>query len=233
MSMLPKANHQERIGERYVKNKEVSMHTLNKRAEKKLDYVVQGFEAAMGDKHTQTNHKNLSYQLQCGGFKHLNNLTLDYIGYENRLWAFAYNLNLKSTLDVSGYKNPETEDCRFVVQSTGKIRVSEPKWVDSGSRCSDEKVDLYLKRLSHKLIMDRIAALDMMKLEINFSAKTQLWTVKYQSIIGSTNWILIPPVLQLIKYTPEEMVRTLEFFELVLDAVSDPFRDVSQPKKKK
>lgn len=232
MSMLPKANHQERIGEQYIKTKEVSMHALNKRAEKKLDYVVKGFETAMGDKHTLTNHTNLSYQLQCNGFKHLTNLTLDYIGYENRLWAFAYNLNLKSTLDASQYKNPETEDCKFVVQSKGKIRVSSPMWVDSGSRCSEEKADAYLKRLSHKLIMDRIAALDMMKIQVSFSSKSQQWTIKYQSIIGSTNWILIPPVLQLIKYTPEEMVRTLEFFELVLDAVTDPEKNISQPKKK-
>lgn len=233
MNILPKADHQERIGERYVKNKEVPMHMLNKRAEKKLDYVVKAFVDVMGERHIETTHKNLSYHLICAGFKHLNNLTLDYIGYENRLWAFAYNLKLKSTLDVSKNKDPETDDCKFIVQSKGKIRVSEPKWVDSGSRCSEEKVDAYLKRLSHKLIMDRISALDMMKLQVSYNSKSQQWTVKYQSIIGSTNWILIPPVLQLIKYTPEEMVRTLEFFELVFDAVSDPYKDVSQPKKKK
>jgi len=233
MSMLPKADHQERIGERYVKEKEVSMHMLNKRVEKKLDYVVKSFTDVIGERLIDTTHKNLSYTLACTGFKHLSNLTLDYMGYENRLWAFAYNLNLKSTLDVSTYKNPETENCNFVVQSKGKIRVSEPKWVDSGSRCSEEKVEAYLKRLSHKLIMDRIAALDMMKVQVSYSAKSQQWTIKYKSIIGSTNWILIPPVLQLIKYRPEEMVRTLEFFELVFDAVSDPYKDVSQPKKKK
>ena len=208
------------------------MHTLNKRAEKKLNFVVQGFEAAMGDKHTQTNHKNLSYDIQCDGFKHLKHLTLDYHGYENRLWAFAYNLNLKSTMDVSVNKNAETEDCKFVIQSKGKIRITAPKWVDGGSHCQGEKADAYLKRLSHKLIMDRIIALDMMKVQVSFSAKTHQWTVKYQSIIGSTNWILIPPVLQLIKYKPEEVVRTLEFFELVLDAVSDPNKNISQPKKK-
>jgi hypothetical protein len=232
MSILPKSDHQERIGERYVKNKEVSMHMLNKRAERKLDYVVKAFADVMGDRHIETTHASLSYSLLCNGFKHLKNLTLDYIGYENRLWAFAYNLNLKSTLDASQYKNPETEDCKFVVQSKGKIRVSSPQWVDSGSRCSEEKVDAYLKRLSHKLIMDRITALDMMKIQVSYNAKAQQWTVKYQSIIGSTNWILIPPVLQLIKYTPEEMVRTLEFFELVLDSVTDPEKNISQPKKK-
>jgi hypothetical protein len=232
MGILPKSDHQERIGERYVKNKEVSMHMLNKRAERKLDYVVKAFADVMGERHIETNHTSLSYNLQCTGFKHLKNLNLDYIGYENRLWAFAYNLNLKITLDASQYKNPETEDCKFVVQSKGKIRVSAPQWVDSGSRCSEEKVDAYLKRLSHKLIMDRITALDMMKIQISYNARAQQWTVKYQSIIGSTNWILIPPVLQLIKYTPEEMVRTLEFFELVLDAVTDPYKTTSQPKKK-
>jgi hypothetical protein len=230
--MLPKADHQERIGERYVKNKEVSMHMLNKRAEKKLDYVVKAFVDVMGERHLETTHKSLSYNLKCQGFKHLDNLTLDYIGYENRLWAFAYNLNLKSTLDVSQDKNPETEDCKFIIHSKGKIRVSAPMWMDSGSKCAEEKVDVYLKRLSHKLIMDRIAALDMMKVQVSYSAKSQQWTLKYQSIIGSTNWILIPPVLQLIKYKPEEMVRTLEFFELVLDAVSDPYKNISQPKKK-
>jgi hypothetical protein len=230
--MLPKADHQERIGERYVKNKEVSMHMLNKRAEKKLDYVAKAFVEVMGERHIETTHKNLSYSLKCQGFKHLDNLTLDYIGYENRLWAFAYNLNLKSTLDASKDKNPETEDCKFIIHSKGKIRVSAPMWMDSGSKCPEEKADIYLKRLSHKLIMDRIAALDMMKVQVSYSAKSQLWTVKYQSIIGSTNWILIPPVLQLIKYKPEEMVRTLEFFELVLDAVSNPYKNISQPKKK-
>lgn len=205
---------------------------LNKKAEKKLNYVVQGFEAAMGDRHVATNHSSLRYDLQCMAFKHLNNLTLDYFGYENRLWSFAYNLNLKSTLDVSGYKSPETEDCQFVIQSKGKIRVSEPKWVDAGSRCSSEKVDAYLKSLSHKLIMDRVEALDMMKVQVSYQSRSQQWTVKYQSMIGSTNWILIPPVMQLIKYRPEEVVRTLEFFELVLDAVSNPNKVVNQQKKK-
>lgn len=232
MSILPKSNHQERIGERYVQNKEISMHMLNKKAEKKLSYVVEGFEAAMGARHTLTSHDNLRYDLQCKEFKHLNNLTLDYYGYENRLWSFAYNLNLKSTLEVTDYKEPETEDCKFVVQSKGKFRVSEPRWMDAGSCCSGEKLEAYLKRLSHKLIMDRIAALDMMKVQVSYSAKSQLWTVKYQSIIGSTNWILIPPVLQLIKYKPEEVVRTLEFFELVMDAISNPDKNISQPKKK-
>jgi hypothetical protein len=232
MSMLPGASHEERIGERYVKTKEVSMHTLNKKADRKLKYVVDNFEMVIGDRHIQTLPGDLSRQIRCQGFKYLENLTLDYLRYENRLWAFAYNLNLKSTLDVSNHQNKETEDCCFVVQSKGKIRVSEPRWMDKGSRCEDDKVDLYLKRLRHKLIMDRIEALDMMKLEVSFSAKSQQWTIKYQSIIGSTNWIMIPPVMQLIKYKPEEMVRTLEFFELVFDAVVNPSKNPNQNKKK-
>jgi len=232
MSMLPGASHEERIGQRYVKNKVVSMHTLNKKADRKLKYVADNFETVIGERHTQTVQGDLSRQIHCEGFKHLDNLTLDYLNYENRLWAFAYNLNLKSSLDVSGDGNQETEDCRFVVQSKGRLKISQARWVDGGSRCSDEKVEAYLKRLNHKLILDRIQVLDMSKIQVAYSAKTQKWTVSYKSIIGSTNWIMIPPVLQLIKYTPEEMVRTLEFFELVFDAVTNPNKNLNQSKKK-
>lgn len=201
------------------KKKDVSMHILNKKADKKLDYVTLGFETAMADRHGHTRADKLARQLSCSGFKHLTNLKLDYLAYENRLWAFAYNLNLRSTLESPGPDWLGDGECHLAVESKGRLKVSAPRWVDKGSRCSEEAVDRLLAELNHPLILERVELLDMNKVSLSYNRFSHRWTLEYKSIIGSTNWILIPPVMQLIKYKPEEVVRTLEFFELVFEAV--------------
>ena len=95
----------------------------------------------------------------------------------------------------------------------------EYAWVDKESRCDEEAVGRLLSELNHPLILERVELLDMNKVSLSYNRFSQSWTLEYKSIIGSTNWILIPPVMQLIKYKPEEVVRTLEFFELVFEAV--------------
>ena len=38
-------------------------------------------------------------------------------------------------------------------------------------------------------------------------------------MIGSSTWILIPPIIQLIKPTEEECTKFIELFELISDAL--------------
>lgn len=201
------------------------MHILNKKADKKLSYVTLGFETAMGDRHRRTRQDRLARHLECEGFKHLTNLKLDYLAYENRLWAFAYNLNLKAGLETSGEDWLGAGECRVGIESKGRLKVSSPRWVDKGSRCPEEAVHRLLDQLNHPLILSRVEMLDMNKVFLTYNKYARSWSLEYKSIIGSTNWILIPPVLQLIKYKPEEVVRTLEFFELVFEAVDRARRE--------
>lgn len=219
MGILAPLGAEERLDTGIRRKKEVSMHILNKKADKKLDYVTLGFETAMGDRHSQTRQDSLSRQLSCSGFKHLTNLKLDYLSYENRLWSFAYNLNLRATLDVSGEDWPGEGEIRFAVESKGRLKVTAPRWVVRQGRGYGDFVDRCLEHLNNPLILKRVELLDMSKVNFVFNPNARSWTLEYRSIIGSTNWILIPPVLQLIKYRPEEVVRTLEFFELAFEAV--------------
>jgi len=219
MGILAPMGAEERLDTGIRRKKEVSMHILNKRADKKLDYVTLGFETAMGDRHSQTRPDSLSRLLSCSGFKHLTNLKLDYLSYENRLWSFAYNLNLRATLDAVGEGWPEDQEVRFAIESKGRLKVSAPRWVAKGGWEPEEFIDRCLEHLNNPLILKRVELLDMSKVNFVFNPHARRWTLEYRSIIGSTNWILIPPVMQLIKYRPEEVVRTLEFFELAFEAV--------------
>ena len=230
MGILAPLGPEERLDTGIRRKKDVSMHILNKKADKKLDYVTLGFETAMGDRHGRTRREPLARQLECSGFKHLTNLRLDYLAYENRLWAFAYNLNLRATLEASGEGWPRDEELRFAIESKGRLKISAPRWTAKGGGDAEDFVERCLAQLNHALILSRVELLDMSKVSLVYNPRARRWTLEYRSIIGSTNWILIPPVMQLIKYRPEEVVRTLEFFELVFEAVDRAREETSVPK---
>lgn len=208
----------ERIGNRWVKEKEVPKHILNRKADKRLGYVAELFEMAMGDKLTATKTDILKRILQCHGFRYLEFLKLSY-SYENRLWAFSYNLDLSTAFDVSGNQSGP-EDCRFIAKNKGKLSITDAEWIDGGSKCSEEEIDFYLKELNNRLIIDRIVALDMVKVVVTYNARAQKWSLSCRTLIGSTTWVMIPPIMQLIKPKPVECVKALEFFELVGSAVT-------------
>ena len=78
-----------------------------------------------------------------------------------------------------------------------------------------------MEMLNNKLIIDRIVALDMTNVQLTYDPGTTEWSVSFRTLIGSTTWILIPPVTSLIKPKPEECAKVLEFLELVADAVTN------------
>lgn len=217
MGLLPGVKDDERIGNRWVKEKEVPRHLLNRKADRKLEYVANLYGMAMGDKLITTKSKILDKTLYCEGFRFMKYLNLNYT-YENRFWAISYNLNYKTTIDLSDSPK-EIAYCKFVVKTKGKMGIEDAQWLDGGSKCKEEEKELYLNELNNKLIIDRIVELDMTNIEVIFHPNLSQWTICARTLIGSTTWILIPPVLNLIKPKPVECVKMLEFFELVANAV--------------
>lgn len=217
MGLFPSIKESERIGNRWVKEKEVPRHLLNRKADKKLDYVTDLYKMAMGDKLISVQSKLLDKTLYCTGFFHIEYLKLKY-SYENRFWAFSYNLEHKTSIEPQ-YNRDGEDYCRFVIKNKGKMGITDAQWIDSGSRCSEKECENYLKRLNNRLIIDRIVALDMTNVEVVFDPAMHRWTISCRTLIGSTTWILIPPVMHLIKPKPVECVRMIEFLELVADAL--------------
>lgn len=217
MGLLPGKRDDERIGNQWVKEKQIPRHILNRRADRKLDYVADLYWMAIGERLTKRTSELHNKTLYCEGFRYIKHLNLSYT-YENRFWAFSYNLGHKTTIDVAA-DSSETNYCRFIVKNIGKMGITDAVWLDGGSQCSEESMEEYLKLLNNKLIIDRIVSLDMTHVEVVYQPAKKSWTISNRTLIGSTTWILIPPVMHLIKLKPEECVKMLEFFELVADAV--------------
>ena len=218
MGLLPSAKEEERVGNRWVKEKEVSSHLLNRKADRKLGFVAKLYSMAIGDKMVMTKSSILNRDLYVEGFHFIKYLNLNYT-YENRFWAISYNLNHKTTID-SLEVNQKKDYCRFVAKNIGKMGITDALWVDSGSQCSEEERKIYLNELNNRLIIDRIVNLDMTNVEVLYTPNMNCWTISCRTLIGSTTWILIPPVMNLIKPNPIECAKMIEFFELVANAVT-------------
>lgn len=217
MTIFPSINKDERIGNRWVKEKEIPRHILNRKADKKLEYVASLFEAAMDDKFSRITSRLLDKTLYCHGFYYLKTLNLKY-SYENRFWAFSYNLDYKTSIEVPQSIN-KMESYSFNVKNKGKMAISDAQWICKGDNCNKSQTDYYLSRLNNKLIIDRIVDLDMTKVEVTYDPAIGQWIIGCRTLIGSTTWVLIPPVMHLIKPRPVECVKLIEFLELVADAI--------------
>jgi len=217
MLLFPSMAQEERIGNRWVKEKETPRHVLNRKADKKLDFVADLFSNLLGDRLTDRKSDLLRKRLYFRGFHYISYLNLSY-PYENRLWAFSYNLDYRTSIDAPDSQK-ELGFCSFAVKNSGKKGIENAVWYDNGSLCSLEESNYFLKMLNNKLITDRIVSLDMTKIQITYHPGARQWRFSCRTLIGSTTWILIPPVMSLIKPKVEECARLLEFFELTADAV--------------
>jgi|GEM_PF-1060903 len=208
-----------RLGNGSIKNKEISQHRINKKADVKLGVVADIFEKVLGDRFVKTRKTLLHREIECRGFRYVKSIKLDYESYENRMWAFSYNLNISVSLDASEYTEKETERCAFKGKAKGKMDIKDAEWLDNGSECSSEQINRYLSRLNNKFIVDRMVKLDMNKMKLDYDPVSNYWSAGFTSLIGSSTWIMIPPVMQLIRPKPEECAMAVEFFELLFSAV--------------
>jgi len=199
--------------------KEVPQHILNRKADKKLDYITDLYTMAFDDRYISVDSKLLKRTIYFKKNYHLDYLDLKY-NYENRLWSFSYNLDYETTIK-SDSKPDIPIFYKFVVKNKGKMGAVKAQWIDSGSKCSEEKIKMFLDRLNHPLITDRIISMDMVNVVAVYDISMNRWVIRCRTLIGSTTWILIPPVMHLIKPKPVECVKVIEFFELVADALLD------------
>ena len=60
----------------------------------------------------------------------------------------------------------------------------------------------------------------MRHVEVSYDPEEQMWTVSFTSLIGSSTWIMIPPVMQLIAISSKEFAQAVEFIQMTLHAVT-------------
>lgn len=188
----------------------------NKKADGKLDMLVDMLAAAAGNRFVRTERKLLQKRNIFEGFRYLKYLDECY-NFENRLFTVIYNHELSTNIETDD-RFEETGSCLFDIKASGKLHIKDTEWICKEFEGSDELKKAYLERLNNPLIKERIKALELTKLKLRHEKDSSSWSIVMESIIGSTTWMLLPPATSLIKPTPEECVKFLELFELLADA---------------
>ncbi len=203
------------------RNKQVPQHRLNQKADRKLDYLATIFSGAAEDQLSGNESRFLSKRLTFKGFYHLEHLDLEYT-YENRFWSFNYNITYHTRILDEHFPFSEKwgKGIRLKVFTSGKMEISDAEWVlDWPKKSEDPILKACLNRLNNPLIIDRIVSLDLSSVELIYLDSEKKWDLKCSTLIGSTTWIMIPPMMQLIKPTISECIRLYEFVEMTLGAV--------------
>lgn len=190
------------------------------RAEGKLDTLAALMKSAAGERCMRTESQVLRRELFFSGFLYLHSLQLIY-NWENRFLSVNYNLQLASWVPVDGTRFQEVGTCRLALRCSqrGLRGRRQYSWQCLQWGGSEEAKQACLERLQAPLLTERLQALDIMEMELRHDGGSDGWYISCESLIGSSTWILIPPVLSMIAPTREECAKFMELFELAADAV--------------
>ena len=191
--------------------------SINRRADRGFDLVMDLFAEAMGERCIGTERRLLHKKLFLQNFHYLKKLDLSYT-LENRFWERSYNLEIYSELETNDLFQEEGE-CLFEVDAKGRFRVHSVTWKYMQGTLNSEQAQRYVDRLNHPLILERICALDLSHIQVEHRSGSGKWRIQFHSMLGSTTWVLIPPILQTIKPKPAEFIKMVEFLDLTADAV--------------
>lgn len=193
--------------------REESMHILNRKANAKLDYVVQMFDRALSGKFLKVKNEFLDKIILFQGLRYLDKLRLRY-HVENRLFAMSYDLVYEASIGAE-----EEEGFVFAAELKGIASIAGAEFKDKGKMQDNPEAEAFLRRLNNKLIVDRIKDLHLTDIKVTYTVSSATWKIVCRCLIGSSTWNFIPPVFQLITPKKEECIKTIEFFELVMDAL--------------
>lgn len=191
---------------------------ISKKVDKKLSYVAQLMSHAAGRNYFDIEEKLFWKRLLFKDFMYMKFLDLKY-NFENKFFSISYNFELSTEIEIDE-SFTEIGDCEFEVVNRWSFQKKHAEW-----RCikwENEDVEekrRYIERLNNKLIVDRINDLDMSRIYVSHKKDSGKWFIICESMIGSATWMLIPPFVNLITPRPEELVKFLEFFQLVSDAI--------------
>ena len=205
-----------RIADRINGDQKAKEGNLSRRADGKLDTVAEDMRKAVGQRCTGVEKDFLERTVLLDGFTYLRRLHLAY-RHENRLLSISYNLEWSCEVETDAYFH-EVGDCAFALEAKGGLRVKGLEWVCRNGELSAEEQRAYLDRLSNPLILDRVRTLDLHSLAVSHRDGSGTWQIHFGTMIGSATWLLIPPVMQVIRIQDAEYLRLAELVDLLADA---------------
>jgi len=184
---------------------------LNSRANYRLQMLGKLFNDVLDEKIQKMNKKELSLTLELKEPEYISEIELKY-SLQNRFFSRIYDLIIESTLSFQ-----EGEETLITLNYKGFNKITGAYFDE---KTGNEQGKRIAQKLNYPQILDKFLEFNFPRFDIRYSPTSKTWNIKATSIIGSTTWILIPPIFQTIKPTSKECLQILKLFELVAYVIS-------------
>ena len=177
---------------------------VNRKAEQKLEFVVQRFVRAPGETSVlPVRVGQLAWELALPCCSEAGAITMSYRP-TSKLFAVLYDFEVGFSVRGSGPCNRSIE---LAPRASGLVLRQDGERKPARF-LSDELA-------GGSLVEDRLKMLGITRLSAEFDCSAGLWDVSLAAMVGSATWNLLPPVMHLIEPSPEECLRMIELVRLL------------------
>ncbi len=185
--------------------------SLDLRAEKRLQTVGDQFKTALGKDIAATRQSGLKLELALKNHATIHELELEY-DLQNRFFSRIYDLTIKCTLPFE-----HGEETRITLKYGGFNSIKDAYFVDESGSAMGKKITA---KLNNPRISKKFREFQFLGLNLEYHAAKKTWSIEATSIVGSSTWMFLPPLLHTIKPKPEECREIVRLFELLAFVVS-------------
>lgn len=184
---------------REKKGRRLNYIQIDRRADKRLAGIAQAFCEVLGG--TVIADEWLSKTVRLEGRPLLREITVHY-DVENRLAAVSYDMVFSTEFETG-------------LDETMRFSFRKNRFV-GGVASDSRECRTALSRLNSEEILDRMRELNLADAAIFHDAKTRRCTIQLKGLLGSSTWMLIPPLMETIRLNVEETRRISELMELMM-----------------
>lgn len=200
---------------RNAKNKRMFQDGVNQRANIKqreiTKVITQIAPCCVNTVELDLCHKKLQFE----NLPNIQQLDISYFT-KNTLFARIFELIVDMRIPC-GVKQAPNENIQLNIRQTGGIRTKQASFVPLTEYGSAKHL---AARLNHiPLIWDRILHLEALDMKINYDIATKEWAISLATGKGSVVWMLFPPVVQLVPFSPTDAVKLIELYQLIASEV--------------
>lgn len=185
--------------------------SIDLRAEKRLQSVADQFKTALGTDITAARQTGLRLELALKNQDYIHELELEY-DLQNRFFSRIYDLTIKCNLPFD-----YGEETRVTLKYRGFNSIKGAYFVDESGSAMGERI---VAKLNSPRVLKKFIEFQFLGLNLEYHALKKTWSIEAKSIVGSSTWMFLPPLIHTIKPKPEECRRIVALFELLAFVVS-------------
>lgn len=219
------------------RRKSAAARRVNKKADRRLDEVAKIFQRTIPECCELQKNQLLCRELTFEHCEPVKKLWLLY-DVENRFMSVSYNLLLQTFTEAE-----EEYAYRFTLRYKGLIRARDAFFIAVPDETGKREIEIHgkkekadrlerleerkrkreariLETLNDPLIRDKICSLGLVQADLQYFPRERRWAAGIKSMQGSATWILIPPLMQVIRPEKSEIYTMMEVVRMMTSAVS-------------